>query len=776
MRRIQICVLIVSLMATLPIAAQTLNTTSIQESSTTNQTSSGQTVTLTAQVPRLVKFSGTLKGLATDNATAGVVLTPGAAPTNVVAVTFSLYAEQSGGAPLWSEVQNVRVDATGRYSVQLGSTKADGLPVELFSSAEAQWLGVQVQGEAEQPRVMLVSVPYALKAADAETFGGKPPSAYMQAAGTGAAGANGAAGVGSLRKVNNDHPMSLSGSGTTNYIALWTNASTLASSSIYQSANHEIGIGTSSPVTPLEVDGNNSISIVDVTQTGSSGYAIAGDITATSGDGAGVVGSTESSQGTGVTGLNVATTGIAIGAYGISSSATGVGVRGYAASTAGVNFGVSGSTASPAGAGVIGENTNATGEGFGVVGNSSSSSGTGVEGNATNETGNTFGVAGTAASPSGIGVAGNANAGTGFAIGVYGTSSSTSGVGVVGNAAATTGSAFGVKGTSSSSSGVGVYGIANSATGLVLGVEGKAESPDGYGLWGDNTGTTGDAIGVGAGTDSAGGIAVYAEAVAPSVTTTDERPIAIWGTTNVTGGIGIGGTADDGWAVGGANYSLDTATARFQNQEADDPNGPAFIAGGTAFDGYCWIDVSGDLNCTGDINSGTAVDNGTRTVALYAVEAAENWFEDAGSGRLAYGSAVVQLEPVFAQTVNGAVEYHVFVTPNGDCKGLYITNKTANSFEVRELGGGKANIAFDYRIMARRKGYENVRLADMTERAERLALRKPMQRKSTKQVLTPSPTGRALPVSPQFPMSGRPVPHVPSASMATRKSATPRHN
>ena len=81
---------------------------------------------------------------------------------------------------------------------------------------------------------------------------------------------------------------------------------------------------------------------------------------------------------------------------------------------------------------------------------------------------------------------------------------------------------------------------------------------------------------------------------------------------------------------------------------------------------------------------------------------------------------MVQLESTFAQTVNSEVEYHVFLTPKGDCKGLYVTNETADGFEVRELGGGKANIAFDYRIVARRKGYENVRLADRTKQFDRV--------------------------------------------------------
>jgi hypothetical protein len=72
------------------------------------------------------------------------------------------------------ETRNVTLDTQGRYTVLLGSTKPDGLPSELFASGEARWLGVQPEREPEQSRVLLLSVPYALKAMDAETLGGKP--------------------------------------------------------------------------------------------------------------------------------------------------------------------------------------------------------------------------------------------------------------------------------------------------------------------------------------------------------------------------------------------------------------------------------------------------------------------------------------------------------------------------------------------------------------------------------------------------------------------------
>src|ERR1700690_201416 len=143
------------MVAPLPVTAQILNPTPTQvpgsnraTPAAATQTTVVQTDAQAAQVPRLGKLSAPLKGVTTDGVSNGIVLTPGTSPTSVVAVTFSLYAEQSGGAPLWSEVQNVRVDATGHYSVQLGASKADGLPLDLFASAQAQWLGVQVQGQA----------------------------------------------------------------------------------------------------------------------------------------------------------------------------------------------------------------------------------------------------------------------------------------------------------------------------------------------------------------------------------------------------------------------------------------------------------------------------------------------------------------------------------------------------------------------------------------------------------------------------------------------------
>lgn len=147
----------------------------------------------------------------------------------------------------------------------------------------------------------------------------------------------------------------------------------------------------------------------------------------------------------------------------------------------------------------------------------------------------------------------------------------------------------------------------------------------------------------------------------------------------------------------------------------DNSNQTPFAAGGK---GTCVIDFSGDLICTGSKNAAVPVDGDSRWVAMSAIESPVNWFEDAGSARLENGVAVVELDPMFIQTVNTNMDYKVFPVPNGDCKGLYVTNKTAASFEVRELGGGTSSVPFDYRIMAVRKNYETVRFADRTRELE----------------------------------------------------------
>jgi len=136
-------------------------------------------------------------------------------------------------------------------------------------------------------------------------------------------------------------------------------------------------------------------------------------------------------------------------------------------------------------------------------------------------------------------------------------------------------------------------------------------------------------------------------------------------------------------------------------------------------------------------------------VALYAVESPENWFEDFGTARLQGGAAEVAPDPEFLQTDDTTVDYHVFLTPNGDCHGLYVASKTAAGFTVRELGGGSSSIAFDYRIVARRRGFEKVRLQEvhLPEGPKEMPARVAAMR-SHEHTVMPVPPRPAIPVLP----------------------------
>jgi hypothetical protein len=215
-------------------------------------------------VPRLVQFNGTLKD-ASSHPVAGVV-----------SVTFALYPEQDGGSPLWTETQNVFADASGHYNAILGTATSGGFPSELFSTVGgSRWLGVTVARQPEQPRVLLASVPYALKAGDAETLGGLPASSYVTtsqlaarapvATPTTIVTTNGAvssnaplADGGAARAASqSDAQTPISGTGTANFLPLWTSESSLGNSKLFQSAGGFIGINTTTPLLQLDVNGNS---------------------------------------------------------------------------------------------------------------------------------------------------------------------------------------------------------------------------------------------------------------------------------------------------------------------------------------------------------------------------------------------------------------------------------------------------------------------------------------------------------------------------------------
>ena len=124
---------------------------------------------------------------------------------------------------------------------------------------------------------------------------------------------------------------------------------------------------------------------------------------------------------------------------------------------------------------------------------------------------------------------------------------------------------------------------------------------------------------------------------------------------------------------------------------------PASLAG--AFVGG--VIVNGNLSVSGTKAAAVPFPDGTRRL-LYCMESPELWFEDFGTAKLKNGRATVKLDGDFAKVIKPA-SYRVFLTPEGDCRGLYIKSRRSGGFEVRELQGGTSNVAFSYRVVGRRK-------------------------------------------------------------------------
>ena len=692
-------------------------------------------------VPHLVKFSGSVKGL------------DGKPLISVAGVTFSLYKEDQGGAPLWLETQNVQLDASGRYSVMLGATKPDGLPADLFTSGEARWLGVQPEGQAEQPRVLLLSVPYALKAADASTLGGLPPSAFLLAPPPTTSAVSETSATPSI----NPPASAITGTGTVNYVPLWTSSSNIGNSMVFQSgtgSSAKLGLNLTAPAATLDVNGG--VLVRGPLQLHSLGTA-----TASSGFNSNpyllTASSFSSSTGKAISqnfqwqaepsGNNTSSPAGTLNLlFGANTTPTETGLK---ISNKGIVTFATGQTFPGAGTGTVTSvSLSAPSSDFTISGSPITASGT---------LGLNWSVAPTSTNTANAIVKrdGSGNFSTGQVTATYlnATGSILSSYLLVGSSAPVP-----VFVGSSAVGATTIFSEATSATGANRGVEGLVASSDpaAYGVFGNATATSGLTKGVYGLASSVSGVGVFGQDVSLSATGAAaeagyEPGAGVWGDGGPAN-FGVVGTTDSLPAGYFENNTDASSTLYVQN---DNSIGASFLAYNSATGGYCQIDYAGNLSCSGTKNAVVPLDGGKRKVAISAIESPKNWFEDFGSAQLTGGSAVVALDPDFTQTVNASVEYHVFLTPNGDCRGLYISRRTPTSFEVRELGGGSSTVEFSYRIVALRKNYENVRFADHTndpdprKLMERMRSGRPVQANSqtkpasTKnQALLPLPIGQ----------------------------------
>jgi hypothetical protein len=348
------------------------------------------------------------------------------------------------------------------------------------------------------------------------------------------------------------------------------------------------------------------------------------------------------------------------------------------------------------------------------------------------------------------GVAGSTKKTTSPGAGLFGNDISTSGSGDAGvrgvsvrgtgvegissNSVGMDGSDFaaGVEGIANGESGNGVFGVTSPsltpvATIGVSGFDAAMEgSPEccGTGVSGDSSG------GTGVSGQTKDGFAIFAEATGAgnAVTATASSGLGLVVRNSGTG-------ADDAEFLPGS--SAGAALIGLSNGEGLEVEGfasssstvPAFNA--TCVHGAPAMTATQkavtpvsdimSLDCSGNmILSGSLTQHGTplvtrrnatgSEVGAYSPQQTTQTMEDVGEAQLMAGHAYVRLAPDFAATIDRQVTYLVFITPQGESRGLYVTQKTPAGFEVRENGNGSSSLAFDYRIVAKPYGELSRRL------------------------------------------------------------------
>ncbi len=281
------------------------------------------------------------------------------------------------------------------------------------------------------------------------------------------------------------------------------------------------------------------------------------------------------------------------------------------------------------------------------------------------------GIYGRSQGAGGVGLYANNNDTGGW--GAYGyNSNTTSGVGTVGQSAGTTGT--------------GVVGLANGTSYSTLTAQAQGVAGTGtIGIYGMSTGTVG--------AQRYGGYFSYD--MDNDLSTSDSNsPLAMLAGRDdnfVGGNIYFGG-----YFSGGQDN-----TASTPNTGADD-NGNG-NTGDFAYVGARWGSTNYKILGNGTVS--TIIDGeGENKHIMFAPEAPEMLFQDYGVGKLVNGKAQINIDPILAKNIviNEKHPLKVFIQLEGDCNGVYVTEKSSKGFTVKELQNGNSNVSFSYQIIATR--------------------------------------------------------------------------
>lgn len=144
-----------------------------------------------------------------------------------------------------------------------------------------------------------------------------------------------------------------------------------------------------------------------------------------------------------------------------------------------------------------------------------------------------------------------------------------------------------------------------------------------------------------------------------------------------------------------------------------------YFVGGTSAGGvsYSYVGLKYNHNNDATATGGTIykiVGNGTVSTlipdedneprVMFCPEAPEVLFEDYGIGKLENGIAYIELDKIVSKSLKIDAKHplKVFIQLEGECNGVYVTEKSEKGFKVKELNNGTSNVSFSWHIIGNR--------------------------------------------------------------------------
>lgn len=190
--------------------------------------------------------------------------------------------------------------------------------------------------------------------------------------------------------------------------------------------------------------------------------------------------------------------------------------------------------------------------------------------------------------------------------------------------------------------------------------------------------------------------------------------------------------AHNGHAAGGFLLDNDnsvatsgsSAFAKLAGKDNASPNGilgaqgvlyGGYFQGGVSAQSYSYAGLKYNHNGAGGggtdykvIGNGVAstiiLDENKTPRIMFCPEAPEVLFEDYGVAKLNNGEAFITLDKILAASMK-IDEKHplkVFIQLEGDCNGVFVTDKSNVGFRVKELNKGNSNVSFSWHIVGSR--------------------------------------------------------------------------